>query len=598
MTAGQLRSIEAGPGREVMSGGWPESDDAQSAGPSMSKDAGQKPTTVAGVSLHRDSGDRAAFWPVGARRRGILRLAIIFGIYVGTVVLYPWSEGVAVVWLPNAVLVTALLKFRPRDWPYVYAAGLAAEVVGDLAFDFPPYQSLCIGIVNALEATLVVLLATVIARRPREVGLLSVRGALAIVLSSALVPALIGLLGAVFLSDLTFMAVHYLTAWRIWWFGDSMGLLVGVPIGLLFRDASRSIARRRSLSLAVGGGGVSLGLAILSGFLAMHGFAWGAQQTALGAAIFLALTFGAVGAPSAAIWTTSVTLIGLLKFQEDLGSVPRSQVLLFLALAAVYAIAAATEAAASAMDHVSRTQASLQSELDSAAAYVRNLMPRSLDGVVQVSSRYLPSRELGGDCFDFAWIDDDHLMFWLSDVSGHGVAPALVSVSVHDMLRSGCLGGEDNSMRPERVLTELNRRFAMEQHGGHYVTIWYGLYQRSSRTLTYGGAGHPPALLFSGGKVNRLVSQGPPVGMFGDTTFTSATEHIPVGARILLYSDGAFDLVPDNGTPFDLDDFVQLCTELNYKAVSNLEELVDELRSRTHGGQFQDDCSIVGLRFG
>jgi serine phosphatase RsbU (regulator of sigma subunit) len=516
---------------------------------------------------------------------------------VGAVVLYPWSEGVAVVWLPNAILATALLRFRPRDWAYVYAAGLAAEVVGDLTFGFPPYQSLCIGLVNALEATLFMLLAMFFAKGQANIGLLSVRGALAIVLSSVSVPAVTGLFGAVFLSDLTFTPDPYLQAWRTWWFGDSMGLLVGVPIGLLLRDAARSVARRRSRSLAVGGGGVSALLALLSGVLASTGYAWGAQQTALGAAIFLALTFGAVGAPAAAIWTTTVTLIGLAKYEADLGTVPRSQILLFLVLAAVYAIAATTESADTAMLQVSRTQKRLQDELDSAATYMRSLIPENQDGVVQVTSEYLPSRELGGDCFDFRWIDADHLMFWLSDVSGHGVAPAMVSVSVHDMLRAVSFGSGDGPLPPDQVLNELNQRFTMEQHADHYVTIWYAVYQRSSRALKYAGAGHPPALMFSGGEPNRLFSQGPPVGMFGDTTFVSSSEYVPVGSRILLYSDGAFDLSCRDGESFELDDFVSLCTELSTKTSLRLDELVDGLRSRTPDGQFEDDCSILSLHF-
>jgi serine phosphatase RsbU (regulator of sigma subunit) len=85
--------------------------------------------------------------------------------------------------------------------------------------------------------------------------------------------------------------------------------------------------------------------------------------------------------------------------------------------------------------------------------------------------------------------------------------------------------------------------------------------------------------------------------MFGDTTFTSSTKHIPVGGRIMLYSDGAFDLAPVNGASFDLDDFVQLCAEQNSKPAGELEELIDELRSHTPRGQFKDDCSIVRLRF-
>ena len=61
----------------------------------------------------------------------------------------------------------------------------------------------------------------------------------------------------------------------------------------------------------------------------------------------------------------------------------------------------------------------LTSELRSAAAYVASILPGDLEGPVQVSSRYLPSRELAGDCFDYRWVDDDHLIVYLIDVSGH-----------------------------------------------------------------------------------------------------------------------------------------------------------------------------------
>jgi ribosome-associated protein len=60
----------------------------------------------------------------------------------------------------------------------------------------------------------------------------------------------------------------------------------------------------------------------------------------------------------------------------------------------------------------------LAAELRSAAAYVESILPSNLDGPVCVTSRYLPSRELGGDCFDYRWVDDDHLIAYVIDVSG------------------------------------------------------------------------------------------------------------------------------------------------------------------------------------
>ncbi len=135
----------------------------------------------------------------------------------------------------------------------------------------------------------------------------------------------------------------------------------------------------------------------------------------------------------------------------------------------------------------------LQAEIRSAADYVKSTLPDELPGVVEVSSRYLPSLELGGDGFFYRWLDDDHLEVYLFDVSGHGIRPAFLSTSVHNVIRSGSLP-KTTLLNPDRVLDTINRLFPMEEQGGDYFTIWYGTYQPSTRTLRYASAGHPPAL--------------------------------------------------------------------------------------------------------
>lgn len=539
---------------------------------------------------------RAAFWPLGARWHGIIWFLAISGAYLMTIVLYPLSSGVALVWMPNAVLVTALLRYRPRDWVYVCAAGPPAELVGDLVFGYGPSASLPLGAVNAAEAVLVVLVAARIAGGRPNIGLLSLRGTLGLVVAAVTVPALTGILGALIVSDWTF-GTDYLTQWRNWWFGDSTGLLVGVPIGLLLRDARSSVARCRSRRRALASGSGAAGLIAIAAALAANGNAWGAQQTALGAAILLALAFGAVGAPIAAAATTTVTIIGVARGAKVVDSVPVDQILLFVVVAAIYAIAATTEVAEQALATRDRAQSLLKSELASAANYVSALLPPDFDGTVRVSSRLLPSQELGGDCLDIDWIDDDHLVLWLIDVSGHGVAPALMSVSVRDMLRAISAGGA-GPPDPSVVLGEVNRRFAMERHNGHYLTLWYGVYQLSSRTLTYAGGGHPPALLFGCADPEPLCSQAPPVGMLRNAQFTSSSVVVPPDSELLIYSDGAFDLRCPGGASFGLDDFIRLCTDLRSRPGWNLDLLVAELQSRAPGGRLEDDCSVVRVVFG
>lgn len=237
----------------------------------------------------------------------------------------------------------------------------------------------------------------------------------------------------------------------------------------------------------------------------------------------------------------------------------------------------------------------LATQLDSAAKYVASILPGELTGPVEVSSRYLPSGAVGGDSFGYTWLDTDrdeadHLIVYLIDVSGHGVEPALLSVSVHNLLRSGSLP-DATLLEPDRVLGELNDRFSMDSHADHYFTMWYGVYQLSTGLLRYASAGHPPALALTddtGAVIATPLGGGSiPVGMFDDSEFTVEHYRVPPGTRILLYSDGVL------GDPPQMAEFVSLTTELAASSSYSL----DSLAGRLPVAPGDDDCSLVQLAF-
>jgi serine phosphatase RsbU (regulator of sigma subunit) len=241
-----------------------------------------------------------------------------------------------------------------------------------------------------------------------------------------------------------------------------------------------------------------------------------------------------------------------------------------------------------------RAMADRQSaELASAAKYVASILPGDLGGPVRVRSRYLPSREIGGDSFGYLWIDDDHLIVYLIDVSGHGLEPALLSVSVHNMLRSRSMSAA-TLLSPEQVMGELNQLFGMEKHDDHYFTMWYGVYQASTRLLRYVAAGHPPALALT--KEHDVIDATPlggasvPIGVFPDSVFTAATYRVPAGAQILLCSDGVL------GDRLPFADFAELCKEVAVAPGWSPSSLIARLRA-TAGGTFDDDCALVQLTF-
>ena len=205
---------------------------------------------------------------------------------------------------------------------------------------------------------------------------------------------------------------------------------------------------------------------------------------------------------------------------------------------------------------LAESQRELAAEIRQAARYVQSLLPPPLaSAAVAIDWRFVPSTQLAGDMFGYLWIDPDHLAIYLLDVSGHGVGSALLAVSAANLLAAQSLP-DTNPRDPGRVVTRLNDIFQMDRQGGKYFTIWYGVYRPADRTLAYCNAGHPPALLWSAGGVEHLDADGPGVGMMPDLPYNTRTTTVPDGARLLVYSDGAFEVEKADGKMWQYEEFI------------------------------------------
>ncbi len=243
----------------------------------------------------------------------------------------------------------------------------------------------------------------------------------------------------------------------------------------------------------------------------------------------------------------------------------------------------------------------LENELAEASDYVQSLLPLTLRSPLAIDSCFIPSRQLGGDCFDYAWISANHLVVFLLDMSGHGLGAALPSVSILNLLRSQSLTGVDFH-QPHQVLTALNRIFQMDNQGDKYFTMWYGIYSRSDRQLRYASAGHPPALLLSyEGKncqVTRLKTPGFPIGLFPEAQFVSQTQVIPRSSQLYIFSDGVYEIPQPDGTIWGLDPFVEMLQEVSCQAgtdcgKSTIADILERLRLLNSAPSFNDDVSLI-----
>ncbi|MBD2414510.1 regulator [Nostoc calcicola FACHB-389] len=244
----------------------------------------------------------------------------------------------------------------------------------------------------------------------------------------------------------------------------------------------------------------------------------------------------------------------------------------------------------------------LEAELAEAADYVRSLLPSPLVGAVTTEDLFIPSAQLGGDCFGHNWIDDDRLAIYLLDVSGHGVGSALLSVSVLNVLRSQSLPNT-NFCQPSQVLKALNHAFQMRKHGDKYFTIWYGVYHRLKRQLIYANAGHPPALLLSSTstkniQVQQLTSLDLPIGFLPDVEFENAVFEIKENSTLYIFSDGAYEIQQPDGKILGLDAFINLLTTCSQTNICNLNQLLANILSFNAQNNLDDDLSLVKVNFG
>lgn len=245
------------------------------------------------------------------------------------------------------------------------------------------------------------------------------------------------------------------------------------------------------------------------------------------------------------------------------------------------------------------SQNQLMSELSQAARYVQSLLPAPLVGEIRTRWTFHPSSQLGGDCFGYDWIDSDHFAIYLLDVSGHGVGAALHSISVANALRTRTLAGTD-FRDPARVLARLNDAYPMDRHGDKYFTIWYGVYHRRARTLTYSSGGHPPALLLPPLSVRsrlpvELGAGNFAIGMFPDVEYESEVVALGPGQRLYLFSDGVYEIKKPGGSMMTRDELLD-----HLAGLSGSDRPDDVLRHVQQVGRTEilaDDFSLLELEF-
>lgn len=254
--------------------------------------------------------------------------------------------------------------------------------------------------------------------------------------------------------------------------------------------------------------------------------------------------------------------------------------------------------------------ARMRRDLEAAARIQHSLLPAGevkMKGL-EVAWRYIPCDELAGDFLNIFPLDEDHVALYVVDVSGHGVASSLLSVTVarsltrHVTTNSILARHDDNGKfvltAPSDVAAALNQRFPMEEMGDLYFTMFYGTLNIKTGELRYVSAGHPPPVIFRGSDnaAELLPAEGFAIGWIEDVEYDEETVTLSPGDRLFLFSDGVPEAMDKDLEELGDARMLQSIGETEGKsldeAVAHVKETVDEW-CRVNGPK--DDVSILAV---
>lgn len=245
----------------------------------------------------------------------------------------------------------------------------------------------------------------------------------------------------------------------------------------------------------------------------------------------------------------------------------------------------------------------LQKEMQVAQEIQHTLLPASFPEVngYEIGGMYRAAKEVGGDYYDFFWVDPTTLGIVVADVSGKGVPGSLVMTMIRTAMRLEARGNKSAS----DVLARVNQHVTADMKKGMFVTMFYVVLDSRRRVINFASAGHNPMILYRGRtkEVYFLKPKGFPLGISlpeGDMFERSlALQKISPEKNdmLVIYTDGITEAMNKQKKQFGEERLIQAIRE---NAQLSPEEFVSELNRRiavfTDGAEQNDDITVVAIK--
>jgi len=188
----------------------------------------------------------------------------------------------------------------------------------------------------------------------------------------------------------------------------------------------------------------------------------------------------------------------------------------------------------------------IESELQIARDIQQGIIPKIFPAfperdTIDLFAMLEPARDVGGDLYDFFFIDDEHLCFTIGDVSGKGVPASLFMAITRTLLRARM----DTSFSVNEVIEAMNNELCLENENAMFVTMFLGILNVETGHIVYCNAGHNyPFIIKPDGKVVELKgTHGTPLGAMPDMVFGSSELQLDSHDTLMLYTDGVSEAI-------------------------------------------------------
>ncbi len=241
----------------------------------------------------------------------------------------------------------------------------------------------------------------------------------------------------------------------------------------------------------------------------------------------------------------------------------------------------------------------LERELAIAADIQRSFLPKegcaAERGAFAVHAAMIPAHAVGGDFYDFFWLDENRLGVVIGDVSGKGVPAALLMAVTRSLLRAGALRGGE----PGPCLEEVNRLLVRDTATERFVTLFYAVLDSRRGELSFANAGHnAPFLLRSCGEVEQLSAAQLVLGAMPEARYSTRSIRLQCGDQLFLYTDGVTEALNSQREQFSEHRLQHLLSEASTESPQGLiDRVVQSVRSFADGAPQSDDLTILAALY-